>query len=270
MIYEDGFFHADPHPGNVLILGPPATPVIGFLDLGLVGHLSADMRDKAVDLMVAAMRRDAVALADALLAFGRPRGRVDMVAFRAEVERLAEKYLGKPLKEIELAALIRDLVQGAVKFDIEMPVEMVMVGKALMTVEGIGKEIYPELDVMEEARPYFMKLLWQRYNPERISRDLLRTISQLSAAASSFPAQMHGILEDLRSGRLEVRAVDPQLPTAADRLGRRMYAALTASACGLGGVALLAADRHEGLAWTLLGLAGAQLLLHLFRDHRRR
>ncbi len=270
MIFEDGFFHADPHPGNVLILGAPDAPVLGMLDLGLVGRLSPEMRDKAVDLMVAAVRADHAALADALLAMGKPRGKVDMPAFRAEVAQLSEKYLSKSLAEVEMAALIRDLVQGAIKYEIEMPTEMLMVGKSLMTVEGIGKEIYPELDVWTEMRPYFLKILWRRYHPEKIGRELLRGVGELSTAARNLPAQVHHILEDLRAGQLEVRSIDPNLPGAADRLGRRLYAAVTIGSFTVAGAGLLAVGRHERLGWTLVGLAGAQLLFHVVGDLKRK
>jgi ubiquinone biosynthesis protein len=270
MIFEDGLFHADPHPGNILILGPPEAPVLGMLDLGLVGRLSAEMRDRTVDLMVAAVRSDDAAIADALLAMGRPRGTVDQGAFRAEVSMLARKYLNKPLNEIEISALIRDLVQGAVKYEIEMPTEMLMVGKSLMTVEGIGKEIYPELDVFTEVRPHFMKLLWKRYSPDRLAREGLRVLSDLATAARNLPAQVHQILEDLRAGRLEVKSVDPNLPGATDRLGRRIYTSVVVGAMTVGGTGLLAVGRHEGFAWTLLGIAGGQMLLHVGGDLKRK
>jgi ubiquinone biosynthesis protein len=269
MIFEDGFFHADPHPGNVLVLGDAAAPVLGMLDLGLVGRLSPELRDKAIDLMVAAVRNETDALAEALLAMGRPRGKVDAAAFRAEVGRLAGRYLGRPLKEVEVSALIRDLVQGAVKFDIEMPTELLMVGKALMTVEGVGKEIDPDLDVWTVLRPYFLKLLWKRYHPERMGRELLRLAGQLGTAAANLPRQLHHILEDLQHGRLEVRVRDPALPAAGDRLGRRIYAAVTAAAFTLAGAHLVAGTRHEEIGIVLLALAAAQLLVHLVRDLRR-
>jgi ubiquinone biosynthesis protein len=268
MIFEDGFFHADPHPGNVIIQGPPETPIIGMIDLGLVGRMSAEMRDKAVDLMIAAIRQDHDALAEALVAMGRPRGKVDMSAFRAEVAELSERYLGKSLKEVQLSALIRDLVQGAVKYEIDMPPELVMVGKALMTVEGVGKEIYPDLDVWSEMRPYFLKLVWRRYSPERIGREILRTVAQLGTTASNLPKQIHNILEDLRNGRLEVRSIDPNLPGASDRLGRRIYSSITIAAFTVTGGLVL--DRHQGLGITLLSLAGATLLFHLIGDLKRR
>ena len=267
MIFVDGLFHADPHPGNILILGPPETPVLGMLDLGLVGRMTPSMREKAIDLMVAAVRNDVAALADALLAMGRPRGKVDKRAFHAEVARLSEVHLGKPLKEMELATLIRDLVQGAMKFEIEMPTEIVMVGKALMTVEGIGKEIYPDLDVFAEARPFFLKLLKQRYSPQRIGQELLKGITRLGSAAQDLPGQVQEILEDLRSGRLRVEATDPNLVRASDRLGRRIFSAVVFAALVWAGTTLELAGRH-GVATGLFVAAGALILLHWFKDSR--
>jgi ubiquinone biosynthesis protein len=165
MIFEDGFFHADPHPGNILISGSPEAPVFGLIDLGMVGRLSPEMRDRCIDLMVAAGRNDYVAIADALYAMATPTKRVDMRAYRAEVAMLAERYLGKQLKDIELSGLISDLVGGAKKFGLEIPADFLLVGKALMTIEGVGKEIYPDLDVFEQSKPLFIELLKQRYSP---------------------------------------------------------------------------------------------------------
>jgi ubiquinone biosynthesis protein len=272
MIFEDGFFHADPHPGNIIMLGTAAEPVLGLIDLGLVGRLTEETRAKAIELMLAAVTADASGLADALLAMGRPRGRVDLPAFRAEVTVLSEKYLGRPLAEVELSALIRDLVQGAVKYDIEMPAEMMMVGKALMTVEGIGKQLDPELDVWTELRPYFTRLLMNRYSPQRIGRDLLRGIRQLGSSASSLPGQVHDILEDLRAGRLSMATRDEEQARATDRLGRRLFVAILAAALLGGGVALLAVGRraaHEDVALVMFCVAFLTVVSHLWRDRKR-
>ncbi len=145
-IFEDGFFHADPHPGNVLVLGEPDAPVFAMLDLGMVGRLSPKMRDLTIDVMVGAVRKDYEAIADAMYQIGTPTKKIDMDAYRAEVGLLSEKYLGKQLKDIELSAMIRDLVQGATKYGLEIPSDFMLVGKSLMTVEGVGKEIDPELE----------------------------------------------------------------------------------------------------------------------------
>lgn len=254
MIFVDGFFHADPHPGNIRILGTAEAPVVGLLDLGMVGEISPDMRDKAIDLMWAAVRKDPDDLADALLAMGRPRDKVDMEAFRAEVAKLAKVHLGKPLKEIQLAAMVRDLVQGAVQFEIEMPVEMMMVGKALMTVEGIGKSIYPELDVFEEARPFFTKLLLQRYSPEKVGARLFKAATRLTGAARDVPPLVAEVLDDMRRGRLRLQAEDPGLGRAAERLGRRLALGMMGAALIASGTALwLHGDGRP--AWLLWALA---------------
>ena len=255
MIFVDGLFHADPHPGNIRILGTPEEPIVGMLDLGLVGTIGPDLRDKAIDLMMAAVKKDIDELADALLAMGRPRDKVDKEAFRAEVARLSEVHLGKPLKEVQLAALIRDLVQGAIKFEIEMPVEMMMVGKSLMTVEGIGKTIYPELDVFEEARPFFMKLVMQRYSPEKIGQRLLRAATRLSGAANDVPPMLAEVLDDLRRGRLRVTSEDPGLGRAAERLGRRIALGVMGAAW-IGAGTALTLGGHAHASWVCFVLAG--------------
>jgi ubiquinone biosynthesis protein len=269
MIFEDGFFHADPHPGNVIIMGPDEAPVVGMIDLGMVGRLSPELRDRTVDLMVAAVRKDMVGVADALYAMGRPTKKIDMREFRAEVAILTEKYLGKPLKEIELSALIRDLVQAAIKYGLEIPTDFMLVGKALMTVEGIGKEIDPDFDVFGETAPYFLDILRKRYSPVRLGNELWRGVEQLSRAGYDMPMQVREVLEDLRLGRMALRTEDPGLPPAADRLGRRLFSGLTAAALILGGASLLHDEKHGALGTGLLVVAALVWLTHVARDLRR-
>jgi len=253
-IFEDGFFHADPHPGNVLILGPPAEPVIGLIDLGLVGRLTPRMRDRTIDLMVAAVRKDYRGMADALYAIGRPTKKIDREAFEAEVAVLSDRYLGKKLQDIELSFLIRDLIYGASKYGLEIPADFLMVGKALMTVEGVGKEIYPGLDVFEEVKPYFLDLLKQRYSPERVGQDLLSTAIRLSGAATDMPVQLQEILDDLRKGALAVEVNEPSLTGAADQLGRRAFSGMVVGSLILSSAVLL---NGENYVFGALFLAGA-------------
>lgn len=260
-IFEDGFFHADPHPGNVFILGESDRPIIGMIDLGLVGHLTPQLRDRTIDLMVAAVREDYRGIADALWAIGRPTKKVDRMAYEAEVTILAQKYLGKKLGEIELSGLLRDLVDGSRRYGIEVPGGFLMMGKALMTVEGVGKEIYPELDVFEEVRPYFLRLIQQRYSPERITNDVIRGVMRLSNAASEAPLQLQEILEDLRKGAFRVQVREQGLQHAADRLGRRVFAGLVVGSTILGGAMLLSAGQRW-LGGLIMGLGLGYGFLH--------
>jgi ubiquinone biosynthesis protein len=269
MIFEDGFFHADPHPGNVIILPPYDVPVVGMIDLGMVGRLSPELRDRTVDLMVAMVRKDMIGVADALYAIGRPTKKIDMREYRAEVSMLAEKYLGKPLAQIELSAMIRDLVQGAIKYGLEVPTDFMLVGKALMTVEGIGKQIDPELDVFGESAPYFFELVRKRYSPQRLGNELWRGVEQLSRAGYDMPMQLREVLEDLRLGRTVLRTEDPGLPEAADRLGRRVFSGLVVLALTCAGAILLHEDRHETAGIAMLSIAALVWLVHMGRDARR-
>lgn len=266
--FDHGFFHADPHPGNIIILGTKEDPVVGLIDVGMVGRLSPELRDRTVDLLMAAVRNDAYGVADALYAIGRPTRKVDMREYRAEVAVLAEKYLGKPLKEIDLGAMLRDLVQGAMKYGIEIPPDFMMIGKTLMTLDGIGKELDPDLDIFGEATPFFTELLMKRYSPQRIGNDLMRGVEQLSRAGYDMPLQLREVLDDLRLGRLAVRAPDPPLALATERLGRRVFSGLYVAALTFGGAYLLRGD--EKLLGALFLLVGVLVWAgHAFLDWRR-
>ncbi len=261
MIFEHGFFHADPHPGNILITGTPEAPVLGLLDLGLVGHLSPRTRDRLVDLMIALGREDSRAIAAALYAMGRPTRKVDRAAFEAEVARLSDKYLRRRLGEIPFADVIRDVAGGALRYGIEVPAELLMVGKAIMTVEGIGRQIFPELDLARELKPHLAQIVGLRYSPERITNDLIHLVTRLSNAATDFPARAEDLLEDMREGRISVEIRQPSLTQAADRLGRRLFAAVVIGALVVSAAVLFVHGRALFAALTL-GVAVGWGVLH--------
>lgn len=260
-IYEDGFFHADPHPGNVLITGPVDAPELTFLDLGMVGRLSPRMRDLTIDVVTSALRRDYDGIAEALYAIGTPTKKINMEAFRAEVALLSEKFLGKSLADIEMSALIRDLVRAATKYGIEIPTDFVMMGKALMTIEGVGKEINPEFDVYEEARPLFSELLRKRYSPERVGSELLRRVERLGGASYKVPQQLEEVLDDLRLGRTVIEVRDAARTRATADLGAKILVGLLSSSLLLSG-AILASSGEKTWGLSLLGLSILPLAGH--------
>jgi len=271
MVFEHGFFHADPHPGNILILGTSEAPVLGLIDLGLVGRLSPRLRDRLIDLLLATSSRDSRAIADALYALGRPTKKVDRAALEGDVSRLADKYLGRKLEEVAFADLVRDLHTATLKYGIETPSELLMVGKAMVTIEGIARQLYPELDAVEELRPYFAELVGYRYSPERLATELLHVVARVTNTVSEFPAQAEEILDDLRHGRVSTRVHQPTLLEATERLGRRIFHAVVASSCVLGG-SLLLSQGHlaAGLGLLLLGIGwatAAALIMRLSKPH---
>ncbi len=272
-IFEDGFFHADPHPGNVLVWGTPEAPGLAMLDLGMVGRLSPRMRDLTVDVVTSSLRRDYEGIADALYEIGTPTRKIDMAAYRAEVALLSEKYLGKSLKDVELSALIRDVVRAATKYGIEIPTDFVLMGKSLMTVEGVGKEIDPNFDVYEESKPLFTDILKKRYSPERIGSQLLRRIERLGGMSYKVPEQLEEVLDDLRLGRLRIRTEDLAHAAALERHGRRLFTAVVSAALLVAG-AWLTSSGIRPVGYGLLGAALLLLVWHTWRevfyDWRRR
>jgi len=145
-----------------------------------------------------------------------------------------------------------------------VPSEFLMLGKSLMTVEGVGKEIYPELDLLEEVRPHFIKLFQKRYSPERMTEDAFRGLRRLGSAASEMPLQLEEILEDLRKGAFTIRTQQTQLESAADRLGRRAFSGMVVGSLIISGAILLSQESYilGGLA---LGLGALYALLHTAR-----
>jgi ubiquinone biosynthesis protein len=267
-IFEDGFFHADPHPGNVIVLGQGDSCLLGLIDLGMVGRLSPRLRDLTIDLMVAASRSDYEGIADALYAIGTPSRRVELHAFQMDVARLSERYLGRALKDIEASVFIRDLLQLSTKYGLEIPTDFVLVAKSMMTVEGIGKQIDPSLDLFAESRPLFLNLLKRRYSPERLGLQLLKRVERLGAATSNLPQQIQDVLEDVRLGRLLVRTEDPGQQLATDRLGRRIMAGMLVASSTVGAT-LLYLNGRETLAWLLFGLGSSWLTGHVITDFFR-
>jgi ubiquinone biosynthesis protein len=266
-IYEDGFFHADPHPGNVLIQGTPESPRLAMFDLGMVGRMSPRTRDLTIDVVISALRRDTDGLAMALYEIGTPTKKIDMEAYKAEVALLSEKLLGRNLAEVELGELIRDLVRAATKYGITIPTDFLLMGKALVTIEGVGKEIDPTFDLMEEARPLFAELVRKRYSPERIGADLWRRLERLGGVGYRVPQQLEEVLDDLRLGRLTVSTQSADRDRALTRASRHVTAGIVVGALVLGAALLLSVQRDQ-LALIFVALAvlatGYQLALGIW------
>ncbi len=274
MVFEDGFFHADPHPGNIFILPRPpeggyppnstANLTVGLIDLGLVGRLSPELRDKMIDLMLAAARKDTDAMATAMLSIGRARKKVNHEAFRQEVRRLAERHLSKSLKDMEAAAMVQDIVRGAMSFNIEVPTELTMLGRAIMTIEGVGKQVYPELDFIQVATPHLTKIVMQRYSPARMGKELMLRAGTLNALARDLPLKLEEIMDDVRQGRLQV--TDVAQARATDRLGSRIRATAVCATLFGSGMALLLSGRQDIVAYVIMAISVMMFSSHFSLD----
>jgi ubiquinone biosynthesis protein len=259
MIFQDGYFHGDLHPGNILI--QPGGGIV-LIDFGLVGRLTPRQREHILDLLIGLTRQDWSLVARTFFDLGIkvPGVIYDFEAFEADVVDVMERHLsGRTLSEIDVGGYFGDLVEGAIRHQIKMPPTYTMVFKALMTVEGIGKTLAPDINLVDEAQPFVVELAAERYSPNRLMREAIDGLDGLGRFLRAFPHQANQLLRDLSEGRLSVRVEPAGLQdaiSAARAIARRRNRAVVASACIVGGSFALS---HDGA--TLLGIPAVSFAL---------
>ncbi|BDG06570.1 ABC1 kinase family protein [Anaeromyxobacter oryzae] len=211
-LFEDGLFHGDPHPGNILVL--PGNR-IALLDFGLVGRLTRAQQEALVTLIVAVALRDPESVARILNRIGVPDSHTPIAEFREDIRGILDRYLGLKLDEIRTATLLRDLLDLAVRHRIRIPKEYAVLAKASIAVEGIIRRLYPKLDILDVGLPYAKELLLSRFNPSDASGVLMKSFLKLQALSEDVPAQLSQILVDLEGGKFRVNVHSD----AIDRLG---------------------------------------------------
>ena len=208
MVYIDGFFHSDPHPGNIFAL---ENNRIAILDFGQIGRLNEEMRDKMADMVIAINMRDIDALAKGLYNLGIKEVKVNYSEFKADVEEILEKIMGMPLDEISFAEIMKDLFDGAKKHKIRIPHDYTLMGKSLMTIERVGKEMYPDIDLEAEARPFVEKLVKRRWEIKRIAKSIKKQLIDAYELAQDLPVQLNNLMDDLQKGTIKIQMQDPLL-----------------------------------------------------------
>jgi ubiquinone biosynthesis protein len=266
-LFEDGLFHGDPHPGNILIL--PGNR-LALLDFGLVGRLTRPQQELLVTLIVAVALRDPDSMARLLDKIGAPDPRGPVGNLRADIGGILERYLGLRLDEIRTATLLGDLLDLAVRHRIKVPKEYAVLAKASMTVEGIIRRLYPRLDILEVGLPYARQLLLARFSPEDPSGTLMRILLRFQGLAEDVPHQLQQVLADLEGGKLRVnvRSADvEQLGEQLRSVGTLIFLGLLSASLTVGGLIIVAfrASPLPGLVALGVGtaVAGFALTLHL-------
>jgi ubiquinone biosynthesis protein len=195
MILVDGFFHADPHPGNVFYL--PGNRLC-LIDFGMVGRLSNERRDQIVDLLGALARRDDEGMMSVLLDWTGD-ARVDEGRLASDLGDLVFNYEHLPLKDIHLGQLLSDITAIMRDHQIVMPSDLTLLFKALITLEGLGRQLDPDFHLIEYIDPFVRRVIQDRYQPKAVVRRAQRGI-----AITGLPDDLARLLRDARRGRLTI------------------------------------------------------------------
>lgn len=221
-IFVEGLFHADPHPGNLLALPGGA---IAFLDFGMVGRLSPEMKTSFTDLIIALMRQRTESVMKAVLRMGIVPEDAELDALRRDVDELRDKYYGVPFGEIRLGEAVTDLLDAAHRHRVRIPADLVLLGKSLLTVEGVVAALDPDISIVAIAEPFGMRLLKERLHPRRVASAAWREASEYARTVASLPLQASELMKLAKSGRARFEIGVPELETLLkklDRVGNRL------------------------------------------------
>lgn len=200
-IFELGLFHADPHPGNLFAL---ADGRIGFTDFGRVGTVPRGIRDAAADILLAVVDRDSDLAADALLSVSSDPGGIDFERLRREISVLIGKYHGTELGSLGAGELIEDLLDLTRRERLCLPSEFALMMGTLAVLEGVGRQLDPEFDFVEVARPFSDRLMRAQLRPDRIAGVALRSLRRMIRAGMEIPASTERALRRVAEGEFHI------------------------------------------------------------------
>jgi ubiquinone biosynthesis protein len=276
MIVEDGFFHADPHPGNVFYL--PGNR-IAFIDFGMVGRLTDQRRTQLIHLLLGLVRHDPAQVADVLFDWAGD-GALDEEGLTLEIQSFVDQYHGVTLKQLSIGSMLSDVAAILRSHQITLPSDLTLLIKAFITLEGMGRELDPDFDMAGEAMPMLKKAFRARYAPRALLKRGWRSAAELIGVIADFPHDLSRMLRAARRGRLEIHVditnlkhVGNQLDGAANRLtvGIVVAALIVGSSIVMtvkGGPELLGLPLFGFVGYLGAAIGGIWLLLSIWKSAR--
>jgi ubiquinone biosynthesis protein len=247
----DGLFHADPHPGNCFVRDDNR---LALIDFGSVGEVSYAMRETLVVLVMSIGLRDASAVARLLYRVGFAETRFSLHQLRDAVASIFHRYtrVGNNLAQVGASELLRELFELAARFRLRLPSEYALVARAAMTVEGMIRQLDPQLEVLDMVQPLIKKLMEEQFSLPELGGSTVRNLLRARDLARDLPLTASQILMDLQNGKLRVRIDNDRFDTIArniDALGVVVFMGLVAGGAVTGSLFILA--RYD---WTFHGL----------------
>ncbi len=201
-IFRFGFFHADPHPGNLRVL---EGGVIAPLDYGMFGQLDGRTRERIADLLAGLLAQDTDRVLRALDALDIRGDHVDPRALRRDAAEIVAAYSDLTLDTIDLGLLLRELIGFIRTHHLHLPPDLVLLIRSLVTIDGVGRALDPHFDIARELHPFLRELAFQRFHPWRLFTQTVRTAEDIQRVAMLLPDVLLTSLESIKRGELTVR-----------------------------------------------------------------
>jgi len=276
-IFVFGFFHADPHPGNIFILDDN---VICFLDFGMVGRLNRQNREDFTDLILYIVARNERKVTDLVLKLTNHYQPVDRETLSRDLSEMLDQYLYLPLKEMDAGKILQDLLELVSRHRIFFKPNFYLMMKSLTTVEGVGRVLDPDLELIKLAQPFMKKVKSDRLRLNRLAEDTGLTASEYIELVRDLPEELRTILSQLRQGRMRIEFEHrglAELRAALDQVSNRISFAIVLASLVIGSSLIVLSDIPPKwndipiiglIGFLLAGLMGFWLLLSILRHGR--
>jgi len=276
-IFEYGFFHADPHPGNLFIL---EGNIIGPIDFGIVGYIDDEMKEELGDALLAFTKRDVGKLIKILFNLQILDDLSNVAAIQHDLKDIVNYYYNIKLSQLNIGKVLMEVVEIIQKHHLTVPADFVLMSKALATIEGFGKRLDPDFEIISIAKPYINKIILKRLNPKKDIKGLLDTINDYRYLFKNIPFDLRYVIKKIKLGKLNIqfehRGLD-RLISELDRSSNRLSFSIIIAALLLGSSLIIRAEKGPvffglpavGLAgYSAAGILGIWLLISIIRSGR--
>lgn len=255
-IFEDGFFHADPHPGNILV----SDNQIVYLDFGLIGTLDKWTLKRLNNLLRGIASNDVDLMTESILRLGIQKGAVDVERFRDEISTFYEKYIAVAFDDLNISELGKEIFKICKKNGIIIPKEVAMLSKGLLTMESVLSTISPDINMMTISANYGFRQFLRGENIRHEITEIARNLYQSGTLSTQIPAKLFRLVDKMQAGGLTIKTKDPERDRMLhhiDRMVNRAILALLIAALILGASIVLhtgTGTKWNGMSW--IGLLG--------------
>lgn len=215
MIFDEGFYHADPHPGNIVLTGEGS---LGLLDFGMVGRISESLREDIETMLASIVTRDVPMLVTLIKRVGRCPQELNESQFANDIADYVGHYSTQELSHFDMSGALIDFMDIVRSYNITLPSEASVLIKVLVTLEGTGRLMNPEFSLMEVMRPFQRLMMLKRLSPTRQARKIRRFYMQVEQMVEALPNRVSNIMEQIQSGRFDVHLDHRRLGPSVNRL----------------------------------------------------